>query len=120
MFKKKKEIIKDTIEDMRLNQLRVQIADISYNMYKTIEDIIVKQGVINLYLDGADKDKAIKDYRFKQRQLLALIGEYDDLRNQIDNYMKKTKEKRKTTLDYKLHVTSHERIEQIYKATKGM
>lgn len=120
MFKKKKEMIKDTIEDMQLNQLRVQIDDISHNMYKTIEDIIVKQGVINLYLDGADKDKAIKDYKFKQQQLLALIGEYDDLRNQIDNYMKKTNEKRKTTLDYKLHVTSHERIEQIYKATKGV
>ncbi len=119
MFKKKKEKTKDTIAVMQLKKLENQFLDISWDLSKAVESIIIKQGVISLYLDGADKEKAIKDCHYAKSYLLALIGKYDDLRNQIKEFVEKTKEKRKTTLDYKVPVTSHERIEQIYKIKVG-
>ena len=119
MFKKKKKNL-NTSADLQLRILWEQCLDVSNNLNKTVRTIIIKKEVIEIYPNGADKDKAIKDYEFEQRHLLALIGEYDDLRNQIDNLIKKTKEERYTTIDWHTPKTSHERIEQIYKITKGM
>ena len=65
--------------------------------YSTIRKVIVKEEVIKIYPDGADKDAAIKDYHFEQQHLLALIRKYDDLRDQIGNFIKNNKEERHTT-----------------------
>ena len=48
------------------------------------------------------------------------IGKYDDIRNQINSYMIETKDKRISTLNYRMPKTSHERIEQIYESIKGV
>lgn len=72
MFKKKKEKTKDTIADMQLKKLENQFLDISWDLSKAVESIIIKQGVISLYLNGADKEKAIKDCHYTKSYLLAL------------------------------------------------
>lgn len=118
MFKKKKD--PNTLADLRLKNLWEQYLDVSNYLNKTVRDIIVKKEVIEIYPEGADKDEAIKDYEFEQQHLIALIGEYDDLRNQIDNFIKTTKERRETTITWYTPQTSHERIETIYKIVKGM
>lgn len=119
MFKKKNKDL-NTPADLQLKRLYEPFHKVEKEIYATIREVIVKEEVIKIYPDGADKDKAIKDYHFEQRHLLALIGEYDDLRNQIDNFIKNTKEERKTTSHWSTPMTSHKTIETIYKITKGM
>lgn len=40
-------------------------------------DVIVKQGVISLYPDGADKKLACAEYENAQQKMLAVLGNYD-------------------------------------------
>lgn len=119
MFKKKKKNA-DTPADFQLKELYYPFIDLRDEFYSTIRKVIVKEEVIKIYPDGADKDEAIKDYHFEQQYLLALIGKYDDLRNQISNFIKNNKEERHTTAHWEIPRTSHETIEAIYKRTKGM
>lgn len=118
MFKKKKD--PDTPADLRLRVLWEQHLNISCYLKEVVGKIITKKEIIEIYPEGADKDKAIKDLKFEQQHLLTLMAEYDDLRNQIDNLIKKTKEERETTIAWRTPLTSHERIERIYEITKGM
>lgn len=119
MFKKKTKNT-DTSADLQLKELYYPFIDLCDEFYSTIREVIVKKEVIEIYPDGADKNKAIKDYHFEQQHLLALIGEYDDLRDQISNFIKKNKEERHTTAHWEIPQTSHATIETIYKETKGM
>lgn len=119
MFKKKKKNA-DTSADLQLKELYYPFINLCDKFYSTIREVIVKEEVIKIYPDGADKNKAIKDYHFEQQHLLALIGEYDDLRDQISNFIKKNKEERHTTTHWVIPRTSHATIEAIYKETKGM
>lgn len=119
MFKRKQKD-KNTPADLRLRNLWKQYLDVLNYLDNTVRKIIIKKEVIEIYPNGVDKDKAIKDYKFEQQHLLTLIAEYDDLRNQIDNLIRKTKEERETTIDWHTPQTSHERIEAIYRITKGM
>lgn len=119
MFKKKKQSL-DTSADLQLKELYYPFIDLRDEFYSTIRQVIVKKEVIEIYPDGADKKQAIKDYHFEQQHLLALIGKYDDLKNQIDNFIKNNKEERHTTAHWEIPQTSHEAIEAIYKITKGM
>lgn len=119
MFKKKKKNA-DTSADFQLKELYYPFIDLRDEFHSTIRQVIVKEEVIKIYPDGDDKDAAIKDYHFEQQHLLALIGEYDDLKNQIDNFIKNNKEERHTTAHWEIPRTSHEAVEAIYKITKGM
>lgn len=119
MFRKKNKSL-DTPADLRLKELYYPLINLREKFDLTVRNIIIKKEVIKIYPNGADKDKAIKDYKFEQQHLIAIIGEYDDLRNQIDNFIKKNKEERKITAHWTTPETSHERIETIYKIAKGM
>lgn len=78
MFKKKKKNA-DTPADFQLKKLYYPFIDFRDEFYSTIRKVVVKEEVIKIYPDGADKDQAIKDYHFEQQHLLALIGKYDAL-----------------------------------------
>lgn len=119
MFRKKNKSL-DTPADLQLKSLYYPLIDLRDEFDLTVRRVITKKEVIKIYPKGADKDKAIKDYHFEQQHLLALIGKYDDLRNQIDNFIKNNKEERKITAHWTTPETSHKRIEMIYKITKGM
>ena len=84
MFKRKQKE-KNTLADLQLRTLWEQHLDVSNYLNKVVRKIITKKEIIEIYPDGADKDEAIKDYKFEQQHLLTLMAEYDDLRNQIDN-----------------------------------
>lgn len=119
MFKNKKKSA-DTSADFQLKELYYPFIDFRDEFYSTIRKVIIKEEVIKIYPDGADKNQAIKDYHFEQQHLLALIRKYDDLRDQIGNFIKNNKEERHTTAHWEIPQTSHETIEAIYRTTKGM
>ena len=77
------------------------------------KQVITRLGVINLYPDGADREKAVSDAEEAKHALIAAIGEYDTARMGYNNYIKKYAEmfdspKREWT------TTSHEIIEWAY------
>lgn len=107
MFKKKQEIKKNPL----LEQLESRLTDVSYYMYKQVENIILKQRVINIYPTGADRDKVEDEIRTLQHHLIGLIGEYDDLFRQYNEAKKIYKDCKSRDLP-----DSHTRIEQYYKS----
>lgn len=79
-----------------------------------VDKIIIKNGVIDLYFEGADKKKAIEDAEKAKYNLLCAIGAYDDVNRQYNEALKE-QGKRIVTVDYKPHtLTSHEIIEKHY------
>ena len=118
MFKKKKKNA-DTSADLQLKELYYPFTDLRDEFRATIKKIIRKKEIIAFYPNGADKDKAIKDYRFEQQHLLALIGKYDYLREEINNFLDNNKETRRTTVGYgRITQSSHDKIEIIYDIIK--
>lgn len=111
--KKDNKVYYDSILDKKIDA----IIQVTNYMSDIVKDIIIKKGVIDLYPDGADKDKAIKNLELAKRHLLCLIGEYDDLRNQISNDIEKYAGRLKNK--YKVPCESHEKIERIYKIYKN-
>jgi hypothetical protein len=97
-------------------QYHISIVQIDLNM--AIKDIIIKNGCINLYPDGADKDKAIKDAEKAKEHLLSVMGVYDDW---LTNYKNKLviypKEERTVTKEWDENrfLESHVLIERYYK-----
>ena len=53
------------------------------NLEEKAKAAIVRKGVIDLYPDGPDKDRAIKDFEAAQHSLLCAIGTVDGLRNDM-------------------------------------
>ena len=77
------------------------------------KQVITRLGVIDLYPDGADREKAVSDAEEAKQVLLVAIGAYDTARMEYNNYIKKYAEmfdnpKREWT------TTSHEIIEWAY------
>lgn len=77
------------------------------------KQVITRLGVINLYPDGADREKAVSDAEEAKHALIVAIGAYDTARMEYNNYIKKYAEKfdshkREWT------TTSHEIIEWAY------
>ena len=51
-----------------------------------VSDIIIKKNVIDLYPEGADKNRAIEDFRYSQTSLLFYIANYDDIYSKLMNF----------------------------------
>lgn len=114
-FKNKKEIEK-TPEDNKLYDLYIKILGCSSRLKKQVYKIITLNNVIEIYPNGADKSKAIKDANEAKEKLLCIIGEYDDKRRQYMDYFSKTQNQRIYTNDYTSElIDSHKIIENAYK-----
>lgn len=81
MFKKNK-IIPNTY-DRQLKQLLVEWQENRDLLIGQVNILITKKNVIDLYPEGADKNKAIEDFKARQRFLLNYIARYDDTYNQL-------------------------------------
>lgn len=102
------------------NAYENRVDDLIYEVWKTrdrltaeAKQVITRLGVINLYPDGADREKAVSDAEEAKHALLVAIGVYDTARMEYNNYIKKYAEmfdspKREWT------TTSHEIIEWAY------
>lgn len=118
MFKKKKNYA-DTSADFQLKELYALLSVLEDEFRATIKKIIRKKEIIAFYPNGADKDKAIRAYHFEQQYLLILVGKYDYLREEINNFLDNNKETRRTTAGYgRITQSSHDKIEIIYDIIK--
>ena len=114
LFKKKKEPT-STPQDIKIEELADKRIIALGTLTERAEKVIICNGAIDLYPEGADKDKAIVEAEAAKFGLLCAIGVFDDLTNQYLTALAEPYERR-TTLDYTSNVaTSHEIIERSYK-----
>lgn len=113
----KKEKIIDTYEDKKVKDLNFEVCEANRALRERVEKVIIRKGVIELYPEGPDKEKAIKDLEQAKYSLLCAIGRYDSVLNVYQNYLIATQDKRITTIYYNAHswYTSHQVIEDEYK-----
>ena len=114
-FKKKVITVKETFQDKEIKRLSEEKFEAMRYLRDRVENVIVCEGVIALYPEGADKEKAKHDCELQKKMLLASIGHYDDVRRQyIEACMSDLP--RITTKGWRVTTsTSHEIIEQCYK-----
>ena len=76
------------------------------------------KGVIDLYPDGLDKDRAIKDFEAAQHSLLCAIGTVDGLRNDMRSYIAAHEKDFEATARWavpSVNISSHTIIEKVYR-----
>ena len=111
MFGKKKKPFNPY--ENRVDDLIHEVWEARDRLSANAKQVITRLGVIDLYLDGADREKAVSDAEEAKRTLIVAIGEYDTARREYNNYIKKYAEmfdnpKREWA------TTSHEIIEWAY------
>ena len=113
MFGKKKIEIRDTSADLLVKKIANELAEAHCRISERVEKVICRNGVIELYPEGADKEKAKRDAEKAKQSLLSAVAIYDDVANQYQKAI--TKENRVTTINYRNQImTSHEIIERDY------
>lgn len=113
MFGKKKVEIHDTSADLLVKKLSNEVIEASCRIGERVAKVIFRNGVIELYPEGADKKKAKADAETAKHLLLNAIAFYDDVANQYEKAI--ANENRKTTLNYRnCLMTSHEIVEKEY------
>jgi hypothetical protein len=114
IFKKKNEPT-STPQDLTVVRLTERRLKALIDLRERAEKVIICNGAVALYPDGADKEKAIVEAEAAKFGLLCAIGVFDDLTNQYLEALAEPLERR-TTLDYPTNVkTSHEIIEGAYR-----
>lgn len=83
MFLKKHSQPEWTPADRQRERLLLDYFAAETNLEEKAKAAIVRKGVIDLYPDGPDKDRAIKDFEAAQHSLLCAIGTVDGLRNDM-------------------------------------
>lgn len=115
MFGKKKSAVTKTFEDDIVIDLSEELLNARLDLRGQVKIVMVRNGVIDLYPDGADKDKAKKDAESAKNLLLCMIGRYDDLRNRYNDALEKHPNRVFTAGWARTNKTSHDFIEDFYK-----
>ena len=100
LFNKKKNLAnEDTALDKKIKEIENERAMTTYSIRERATRVIICNGAIDIYPEGADKEAAKKEAEKAKEFLLCAIGRYDDLRRQ---YLEANKEKgeRRTTAHY--------------------
>ena len=114
MFWNKRQETKSTSQDYIVKGFLAQRKDAMYDLEQCVEKVIICNGVIDLYPEGADKEVAKKKAEKAKELLLCAIGRYDGIVNQYNDALVSTG--RNTTLDYMpIYPNSHALIEDYYK-----
>ena len=115
LFKKKTPINHDTPDDIRLKAIENERCEAIGTLRTRVEKVIICNGAIDLYPEGADKEKAKADAEKAKYSLLCIIGHYDDLVRQYKEVV--ASPNRNTTTHYgRTLQTSHDWIEYCYKS----
>lgn len=84
MFKKK---IEERNEyDSIMTDYLIKEGKSSRALDAAVQDVIIKNGVIDLYPSGADKEKAKVDLQTAKNRLLCAIGKHDSILSEIERY----------------------------------
>lgn len=105
----------DTSTDLQIKNFATQIAEERRYLISAIETCIARNGVIALYPDGADKNKAIKDAEKAKYSLLSRIEAHDELMWNYNEMLTKKNDRRTTTTWRNTFSTSHELVEIAYR-----
>jgi hypothetical protein len=100
LFSKKKNLANvDTALDKRIKEIDNDRAITAYSIRERAKRVIICNGAIDIYPEGADKEAAKKEAEKAKEFLLCAIGHYDDLRRQYLEAIK-DKSERRTTVHY--------------------
>lgn len=115
LFNKPKKLInQDTPDDIKLKAIENERCEAVGTLRARAEKVIICNGAIDLYPEGADKEKAKEDAEKAKYSLLCAIGHYDDVVRQYKEVV--ASPNRNTTAYYgRTLQTSHEWIEYVYK-----
>lgn len=113
MFNKKK--ISDTISDRMIYEAEELVQSTKDRLMSAVQQVIVRQSVIDLYPEGPDQDRAKEDLKKAKFSLLCAIDHYDGRLQEYKNALNRNEEWRSTTIGKRCQfVSSHEVIENAY------
>jgi hypothetical protein len=112
--KKKSNLNTDTALDKKIKELDNERLATAFTIRERAKTVIVCNGAIDLYPEGADKEAAKKEAERVKNLLLCSIGHYDDLRRQYLEALAENGERNTTVYWTKECKTSHEWVEMAY------
>lgn len=117
MFFKKKIIEEQNPYDKFYHEKWIEALNARESLSRCATDVIIKNGVIDLYPDGADKEFARLALKNTKYSLLCAIGEYDSALAQLEGYYTVNCDKLEqyATTAPTTFPNSHEVIEGAYK-----
>lgn len=118
MFLKKHSQPEWTPADRQRERLLLDYFAAETNLEEKAKAAIVRKDVIDLYPDGPDKDRAIKDFEAAQHSLLCAIGTVDGLRNDMRSYIAAHEKDFEATARWavpSVNISSHTIIEKVYR-----
>ena len=115
LFNKPKRLInQDTALDNKIKELNNERLATAHKIRERAKQVIICNGAIDLYPEGADKEKAKRDAEHAKQLLLCSVGHYDDLLRQYKEALAEEGERNTTAYWTKETKTSHEWIEFAY------
>ena len=112
--KKKSNLNTDTILDKKIKELDNERLETAFAIRERAKRVIICNGTIELYPEGADKEKAKRDAEQTKSLLICAVGHYDDLLRQYKEALAEEGERNTTAYWSKETKTSHEWIEMAY------
>lgn len=92
-----------------------ELIDANTYLTSVAERVIIANGVIDLYPEGADKARAIEDAEAHKHSLLCAIGAYDGRMQEYNELLKREGAREMTTGWVNEFSTSHKIIEIVYR-----
>ena len=112
--KKKSNLNTDTALDKKIKELDNERLETAFAIRERAKKVIVCNGAIDLYPEGADKEAAKREAERAKNLLLCSIGHYDDLRRQYLEAFAENGERNTTVYWTRECKTSHEWVEMAY------
>ena len=112
MFEKNKKSVGNTYDSRYESMWNVLMAN-KRGLAEKVEKTYIQNICINLYPEGPDKEKAIKDSNNAKHSLLCAIGSYDCAKMELENFYKENREKFEKCINWdpKQVIDSHKLIE---------
>lgn len=89
-----------TPADTKRYELHIKYLKARSDLYTLAKSVVVRQGVVNLYPNGPDRQQAIKDLENIKYRMLCAVGTFDGLENDLRNFIEENQENFVTTKDF--------------------
>ncbi len=118
LFKKTKKANADSFADIEFKNLRDEWNHALEILQVRAENVIVKQGTLDFYINQDDKEKAMERAYDAKQELAKAIDEYNAIRTRMNNYIIEYKPDFVTTnpAPREKHFTAQDIIERVYEA----